>query len=76
MQNTTQEAKKEEEIKHKLNQVINTVCSNVADEEISHDMPQEDKVLRMGNTTIELKKKVTELEAQQIPSTPPEVLEI
>ena len=45
------------------------------DEEISHDIPSEGKVIRLGKIAIDLKKKVTELEAQQIPSTPPELLE-
>ena len=61
MQKTTQEARREEESKQKLSHVINIVCSNVDDVEISHDMPSEDKVIRMGKITTNLKKKVTEL---------------
>ena len=57
----TQESRKEEEIKKKLTQVINTICLNVADEEISHDMTSEDKVLRLGKIVFDLKKKVTVL---------------
>ena len=48
---------------------------NLDDVEISHDMPSEDKVLRLGKIAIDLKKKVIELEEQRIPNTPPEVLE-
>ena len=64
MQNTTHEANKEEESNQKLNQVINIVCSNVVDEEISHDMPSEYKVLRLKKIDADIKNKVTELEAQ------------
>ena len=58
MHRTTQEAKQEEESKHKLTHVINTVCSNAVDEEISHDMPSEDKVLRLGKVASDIKRKV------------------
>ena len=47
----------------------------MVDEEISHDMPSKDKIFRLGKITANLKKKVTELEAQNIPNTPLEVLE-
>ena len=57
MQKTTQEARKEEESKQKLTQVINTVCSNVDDEEISHDLPSKGKVIRLGKIAVDLKKK-------------------
>ena len=40
-------------------------------EEISHDMPSEDKVIRLANITSDLQKKVIELEVQQIPNTLP-----
>ena len=75
MQKTTQEARKEEESKLKLTHAINTVYLNVDDVEISHDMPSEDKVLRLGQIATDLKKKVTELEEKRIPSTPIEVME-
>ena len=42
MKNTTQEARKEEESKQELTQVINIVFLNVADEEISHDITSRD----------------------------------
>ena len=61
MYRTTQEAKKEEESKQKLTHIINIVCSNVVNEEISHDMPSKDKVLRLGKIGVDLKKKVIEL---------------
>ena len=47
----------------------------MANEEISHDMPSKYKVLRLGKIVADFKKKVIELEVQQIPNTPPEVLE-
>ena len=48
----------------------------MADEEISHDMLSEDKVIRLANIASDLQKKVIDLEGQQIHSTLLEVLEI
>ena len=47
------------------------MCSNVADEEISHDMPSKDKVIMLAKIVSDLQKKLINLEAQQIPSTLP-----
>ena len=38
-------------------------------------MPSEDKVLRLVKIAVDLRKKVTQMEEQRRPSTPPEVLE-
>ena len=59
MKRTTQEERKEEVSKKKLTHVINIVCLNLDDVEISHDMPSEDKVLQLGKIAVDLKKKVT-----------------
>ena len=45
MKRTTQEARKEEVSKQKLKHVINLVCSNLDDVEISQNMLSEDNVL-------------------------------
>ena len=40
------------------------MCSNVDDEEISHDMPSEHKVITLVKIASDLQKKVIDLEAQ------------
>ena len=42
---------------------------------MSQEIPLEDKVLRLGKISVELRIKVTNLEEERRPSTPPEVLE-
>ena len=71
IQITTQEARKQEASKQKLKNVINLVCSNLDDVEISQYMPSKDKVLRLGKIAADFRKKITKLEKQRRPSTPP-----
>ena len=71
MQRTIQEARKEESSKQKLKNVINLVCSNLDDVEISQYMPSKDKVLRLGKIAVDFREKITKLEEQRRPSTPP-----
>ena len=60
-----------EESKLKLENVINLVCTNLNDEEITAKMHIEDKVIRLGKIPVDLRKQVTQLEEQLKPSTPP-----
>ena len=55
----TQEAIKEEASKQKLKNVINLVCSNLDDVEISQDMLSEENVLQLGKIADDLRKIIT-----------------
>ena len=57
------------------NTTVALACNNFIDEGITHDMVAEDKVFCLGEIEEDLRKMVTELEAQVTPSTPLKLLE-
>ena len=58
-----------------LENFVRLACSNFADEGIIDEMFAEAKVIRLGKIEEDIRKNVTELESQVIPSTLLEVLE-
>ena len=56
MQRTKKKVREGEESKQKLENIINIACSNLKDVEILQQIPPEDKVLRLGKITNDLRK--------------------
>ena len=59
---------------HRLDATITLYCNNFTNEGITNEMFLESKVFRISEIVENLCNKVTKLESQVTPNTPPEVL--